>query len=69
MVAMPQPPDTARWQKSSRSGSGACAEVSCDHHYVWVRNTRSRRLVLSFTRDAWAGFIVGVRRHEFESAS
>jgi Domain of unknown function (DUF397) len=69
MITMPQPPDTARWRKSSRSGDGACAEVSCFHDHVWVRNSRSRWLVLGFTRDVWAVFIVGLQREEFELVS
>jgi hypothetical protein len=69
MVAMLQPPSPAGWRKSSRSGSQACAEVSRVHDHIWVRNSRSRGLVLGFPRDAWAVFIVGLRRDEFESAS
>lgn len=69
MVAMLQPPSPAGWRKSSRSGSQACAEVSRVHGHVWVRNSRSRKLVLGFPRDAWAVFIVGLQRDEFESAS
>ena len=69
MVAMLQPPSPAGWRKSSRSGSGACAEVSRVPDHVWVRNSRSRGLVLAFPRDTWAVFIVGLQRDEFESAS
>jgi hypothetical protein len=69
MVAMLQPPSPAGWRKSSRSGSQACAEVSRVHGHVWVRNSRSRKLVLGFPRDAWGVFIVGLQRDEFESAS
>jgi hypothetical protein len=69
MVTMLQPPSPAVWRKSSRSGSQACAEVSRVHGHVWVRNSRSRELVLGFPRDAWGVFIVGLQRDEFESAS
>jgi hypothetical protein len=69
MVAMLQPPSPAGWRKSSRSGGQACAEVSRVHDHVWVRNSRSRGLVLGFPRDAWAVFIVGLQRDEFEPAS
>lgn len=69
MVAMAQLPNPAGWRKSSRSGDQACAEVSRGHDHVWVRNSQSRGLVLGFPRDAWAVFIDGLQRDEFELAS
>ena len=69
MVEVPPPPTTASWQKSSTSADGDydCVQVIRSQGHVWVRDSKNPRgPVLRFTRDAWAAFLVGVQRNEFD---
>jgi Domain of unknown function (DUF397) len=69
MVQVPQSPATMCWQKSKRSGEGACAQVARTHNHVWIRDSKSPgRPVLGFTRESWTVFILGVRHGDFRRA-
>ncbi|MBL7259074.1 DUF397 domain-containing protein [Paractinoplanes lichenicola] len=59
----------ARWRKATRSGqSGNCVEVATNlSDVVPVRDTKDRDGgTLTFTPDAWADFIAGVKAGEFD---
>ena len=59
--------DTARWRKSSFCGASACVEVSLSAGDVGVRDSkRADSPVLSFTRDEWNAFVLGVKSGEFD---
>lgn len=58
------------WRKSTLSGSqgGNCVEVLLDSPdgLVSVRDTKDRGgLALTFSPDAWRGFIAGVKQDQF----
>jgi len=55
------------WQKSSRCGSNACAEVAVDGMAVHLRNSQdpvAQRLV--FSHEEWTSFVEGVKAGEFD---
>jgi hypothetical protein len=50
-----------QWRKSPASGSSNCVEVAADRETVLVRDTKDRGgPMLSFTKDEWSAFLVGV---------
>ena len=62
--------DTADWRKSSFCGASACVEVSLSAGEIGVRDGKlgGDGPVLSFTRDEWDAFVLGVKRGEFDLA-
>jgi hypothetical protein len=56
------------WRKSSRSSTdGACVEVRWLPATVQVRDTKDRSgPVLSFSADAWRGFVFAVHTGDFD---
>jgi hypothetical protein len=56
------------WRKSTRSNvNGACVEVRRLAGAVQVRDLKDRRAaVLSFSTDAWRGFVAAVHTGEFD---
>jgi hypothetical protein len=58
---------TAKWQKSSRSGSNGCVEVAFIEGQVAIRDSKDRHgPVLLFSRREWASFLMAAREGEFE---
>lgn len=58
---------TARWRKSTRSGTNGCVEVAFVQGQVAVRDSKQRGgPVLVFTPQEWAAFLSGVRAGEFD---
>jgi hypothetical protein len=58
---------TARWRKSTRSGTNGCVEVAFVQGQVAVRDSKDRSgQVLVFTAHEWAAFLSGVRAGEFD---
>ncbi|MFE1781954.1 DUF397 domain-containing protein [Streptomyces sp. NPDC059506] len=60
---------TGQWQKSSFSGGeGDCVEVTLlSETTAGVRDSKDRHgPVLTFSDDAWRGFVTGVRAGEFD---
>ena len=58
---------TARWRKSTRSGTNGCVEVAFVQGQVAVRDSKKRGgPVLVFTPQEWAAFLSGVRAGEFD---
>ncbi|TDC41453.1 DUF397 domain-containing protein [Micromonospora sp. KC213] len=57
------------WRKSSRSGSeGDCVEVAGFADSVGVRDSKDRRgPALTFTPDAWTGFVRATRSEALTS--
>ena len=54
----------ASWKKSSYSGAsgGNCVEVSGDlRGFVAVRDSKNPSVVLSFSGEAWVGFLDRIR--------
>jgi Domain of unknown function (DUF397) len=51
------------WRKSRRCDNGACVEVAVGED-VHMRDMQTEELV--FSTDAWAQFIEGVKRGEFD---
>jgi hypothetical protein len=61
---------TARWRKSSYSGTNGCVEVAVVGDRVAVRDSKDRGgPVLLFTSDEWEAFLAGARDHEFDPPS
>jgi Domain of unknown function (DUF397) len=61
---------TARWRKSSHSGTNGCVEVAVVDDRVAVRDSKDRRgPVLEFTPDEWEAFVSGARDGEFDLPS
>ncbi len=56
------------WRKSTRSNvNGACVEVRRLASTVQVRDTKDRSgPVLTFSTDAWRGFVVAIHTGEFD---
>jgi Domain of unknown function (DUF397) len=64
-----QTPDfsQARWFKSIWSGDGGCVEVAILPTAVGIRDSKTENSpVIVVSRDAWSGFIAGVRAGEFD---
>jgi hypothetical protein len=58
---------TARWRKSTRSGTNGCVEVAFVQGEVAVRDSKQHGgPVLVFTAHEWAAFLRGVRDGEFD---
>ena len=58
---------TARWRKSTRSGTNGCVEVAFVQGQVAVRDSKQRGgPVLVFTPQEWAAFLSGVHAGEFD---
>jgi hypothetical protein len=57
------------WRKSSRSGNnGQCTEVRDRGDAVDMRDSKNPTgPVLTFTPDAWAAFIEGVKHGDYDS--
>lgn len=55
------------WRTSSRSSGGSCVEVAPRPDRILVRDTKNREAgMLAFDRSAFAAFIDGVVRGEFD---
>lgn len=52
------------WRKSSKCDSGTCVETALIGEAVHIRDTQAEEL--AFSTDAWAQFIEGVKRGEFD---
>ena len=62
-------PATAKWRKSSHSGSNGCVEVALSGDQVAVRDSKDPSgPVLVFTAHEWRAFLDGVRDGEFDGA-
>ena len=62
-------PATAKWRKSSHSGSNGCVEVAQSGDQVAVRDSKDPSgPVLVFTTFEWGAFLDGVRDGEFDGA-
>ena len=62
-------PATAKWRKSSHSGSNGCIEVAGSGDQVAVRDSKDPSgPVLVFTPHEWRAFLDGVRDGEFDGA-
>lgn len=61
---------TATWRTATRSASTNCVEVATlNEAHVAVRDSKDRGgPVLFFGRDAWQGFLAGIRAGEFDRA-
>jgi hypothetical protein len=58
----------AVWRKSSRCESGTCVEVAVGDGVVAMRDAKNvDGPVLTFTDQAWATFLDGIRIGEFET--
>jgi hypothetical protein len=58
---------TARWQKSSYSGTNGCVEVALVEDRVAVRDAKDPSgPVLLFTAGEWEAFLAGARAGEFD---
>jgi hypothetical protein len=58
---------TAKWRKSTRSGTNGCVEVAFVQGEVAVRDSKQHGgPVLVFTAHEWAAFLRGVRDGEFD---
>jgi Domain of unknown function (DUF397) len=58
---------TAKWRKSTRSGTNGCVEVAFVRGQVAVRDSKDRGgPVLVFTAHEWVAFLSGVRAGEFD---
>ena len=58
---------TAKWKKSSRSGSNGCVEVAFIQDQVAVRDSKDRQgPVLLFSRGEWTSFLTAAAEGEFE---
>jgi hypothetical protein len=58
---------TARWRKSSRSGTNGCVEIAFVDGRVAVRDSKDRGgPVLLFERHEWDAFTAAVRTGDFE---
>lgn len=54
---------TRQWRKSSRSETGACAEIRMDADRVWVRSsTDLDGPTLTFPYREWDAFLEYIRR-------
>ncbi|WP_438829927.1 DUF397 domain-containing protein [Actinoplanes friuliensis] len=59
--------DALVWRKSSRSSSGACVELAPGRNTIMVRDSKDPQgPMLTFGRDTFAAFIVGVTQGEFD---
>ncbi|GGK00794.1 transcriptional regulator [Pilimelia anulata] len=60
----------AKWRTAARSASTNCVEVATlNRAHVAVRDSKDRSgPVLFFGRDAWQGFLAGIRDGEFDRA-
>ena len=59
---------TPQWQKSSYCGTNACVEVAQTSDAVLVRDSKNPDIApLSFTRDEWTAFVLGVQGGEFSA--
>ncbi|GGK17015.1 hypothetical protein GCM10010124_06950 [Pilimelia terevasa] len=60
----------AHWRTATRSASTNCVEVATlDRANVAVRDSKDRGgPVLFFGRDAWQGFVAGIRAGDFDRA-
>ena len=55
------------WKKSSFCAESGCVEVALRADAIGVRDSkRNDSPVLSFTRDEWDAFVLGVKRGEFD---
>ncbi|MDP9207359.1 MAG: DUF397 domain-containing protein [Actinomycetota bacterium] len=55
------------WRKSARCGTAACVEVLTDRAFVGMRSSLAPQgPALSFSHDAWADFVVGIKAGEFD---
>lgn len=54
------------WRRSTRCGSGSCAEVVVESGRVLVRNSRRPDVVVEFDRDEWTAFLAGAEAGEFQ---
>jgi hypothetical protein len=52
------------WRKSRRCDGGTCVETALIGEAVHIRDTQAEEL--AFSTDAWAQFIEGVKRGEFD---
>jgi hypothetical protein len=58
---------SARWHKSSYSGTSGCIQVAYIDGYIAVRDSKeSQGPALVFNTDEWQAFIKGVRDGEFD---
>lgn len=52
------PAPEAKWRTSSRSGGqGQCVEIVVSDQGAAVRDSKSRDVMLTFSRTAWATFL------------
>jgi len=57
----------ATWKRSTFCGETSCVEVSVTRESIGVRDSKlSQSPVLSFTRDEWNAFVLGVKGGEFD---
>lgn len=52
--------------KSSYCNFGDCVEVSATALLVYVWNSAKTSVVVSFTHEEWATFLLGVKAGEFD---
>jgi Domain of unknown function (DUF397) len=58
---------TAKWRKSSFSGTNGCVEIAFVEGQVAVRDSKQRYgPVLLFTAHEWTAFLAGARVGEFD---
>jgi hypothetical protein len=56
-------PDRLQWRKSSLSGTSNCVEVAITDEAVFVRHSKHPEgPLLTFSHEAWNGFLAEVRQ-------
>ena len=59
----------ATWRRSTYCGESSCVEVAVAGGSIGVRDSKtSDSPVLSFTREEWTAFVLGVKSGEFDLA-
>lgn len=57
----------SNWKKSTFCSASTCVEVSLTSEEIGVRDgKRADSAVLSFTRNEWVAFVLGVKSGEFD---
>jgi Domain of unknown function (DUF397) len=66
-MAGPQATDNSQWRKSTFSAEGNCVEMKAlDDGVVAMRNGESGDVVVTFTREDFKAFVLGVKTGEFD---
>jgi Domain of unknown function (DUF397) len=57
-----------RWIKSSASSyDGNCLELAGDGYNVYVRDSKNRETIISFSCGSWTAFVQSVKQGRFAS--